>query len=677
MATVSAAPRTTTFTTVSTTAGPFNITFRLFDTDSLDVYLNGVRTTGFTVAATFANGFTDSATLTLTTAVVSGTQIIIDGALTPRRAADYLPGDAALVSKLNIELPRIWSTLSEIKRDSERSVRSLTAASDPFVPVAGATVIYDGTNFVPGPTATAIADAQENAEIAAASAALILAEMTTVLAFGAVGDGVTNDTAAFTAAAAANRYVRVPYRPLGYNVANTVNGGSAVFIFEGAFITTQLVGTATRDNLRYVCINNGQITAERLRIEPPPRTLTGANEGEKRGLFIRQIEPNLAATPGDGNYFLNQITATWDGARTGTGIEGGPTSATLNAFHVGIGVGGPSYSLASVAAIGAGVTQTVDDSSAGDKVGINCGVATFGDSPGKIYGTSSSFTIGNNGYTPQAIGNEVDVFIQAGGETPYGLGFNAWSGGTLAATQQYAAYAISRSGDGSAVPWNTGILLYSAGGALGQGISTTGSLIGADASATLANIINLPFVTVTGFIINSPNAKLLGNGELQVSGGVTITGSAAGVNFTAGADAKVNGATATTNTLKDYEEGDWNPTFTGGGTPLAVPYVVRVGKYTRVGNMVTAWGKIALSSLGGLTGTLTIGGLPFNVVGNVDPAVSIGQVTNFSLGSDRVIRGWVLNGASTINLTTETALLTVAQFTANGVISFRVTYPVA
>ena len=125
MATVPAGSRSTAFTTVSTTAGPFNVGFRLFDTDSLDVYLNGVRTTAFTISATFANGYTDSATLTLVAAVASGTQVIIDGALTPGRDADYLPGDPALTAKLNIEQARIWSALAEVKRDSERSVRGL------------------------------------------------------------------------------------------------------------------------------------------------------------------------------------------------------------------------------------------------------------------------------------------------------------------------------------------------------------------------------------------------------------------------------------------------------------------------------------------------------------------------------------------------------------------------
>jgi hypothetical protein len=125
MATVAPGTRSTVFTTVSTTAGPFNIGFRLFDPDSLDVYLNGVRTTGFTISATFEDGYTDSATLTLAAAVASGTQVIIDGALTPRRDADYLPGDAALTANLNIELPRIWSALAEVKRDSERAVRGL------------------------------------------------------------------------------------------------------------------------------------------------------------------------------------------------------------------------------------------------------------------------------------------------------------------------------------------------------------------------------------------------------------------------------------------------------------------------------------------------------------------------------------------------------------------------
>jgi len=190
MATVSSAPRTLTFTTVSTTAGPFNITFRLFDTDSLDVYLNGTRTTAFTVAATFSNGYTDSATLTLTTAVASGTQITIDGALTPRREADYLPGDPALTAKLNIELPRLWSALAEVKRDSERSVRGLGQELNPLSPQEGRTIVFDAfgqpTN---GPSAAEISSANANGSVNSgfwiASVAVLLADTTYSYSAGA------------------------------------------------------------------------------------------------------------------------------------------------------------------------------------------------------------------------------------------------------------------------------------------------------------------------------------------------------------------------------------------------------------------------------------------------------------------------------------------------------------
>lgn len=68
------------------------------------------------------------------------------------------------------------------------------------------------------------------------------------------------------------------------------------------------------------------------------------------------------------------------------------------------------------------------------------------------------------------------------------------------------------------------------------------------------------------------------------------------------------------NTLDDYEEGVWTPSFT-----LAVPgtssftYSVQAGRYTKVGNMVTAWGHIATSaaSAGTGSGILAASGLPF------------------------------------------------------------------
>lgn len=78
---------------------------------------------------------------------------------------------------------------------------------------------------------------------------------------------------------------------------------------------------------------------------------------------------------------------------------------------------------------------------------------------------------------------------------------------------------------------------------------------------------------------------------------------------------------ADANTLDDYEEGTWTPTltFTTPGN-LSVVYSVRVGTYTKIGNMVTLTWGIATTTWTHTTasGNVTLTGAPFTAatVGN-------------------------------------------------------------
>jgi hypothetical protein len=71
--------------------------------------------------------------------------------------------------------------------------------------------------------------------------------------------------------------------------------------------------------------------------------------------------------------------------------------------------------------------------------------------------------------------------------------------------------------------------------------------------------------------------------------------------------------TASANTLDDYEEGTWTLGIEFGGASAGVTYTQTEGKYTKIGNQVTATGFLVLSSKGSSTGTATITGLPFAV----------------------------------------------------------------
>jgi hypothetical protein len=90
-------------------------------------------------------------------------------------------------------------------------------------------------------------------------------------------------------------------------------------------------------------------------------------------------------------------------------------------------------------------------------------------------------------------------------------------------------------------------------------------------------------------------------------GNATPSTSGAGITFPA-----TQSASTDANTLDDYEEGSWTPTFEGGTTNPTLTYAAQVARYTKIGNVVTVNGRIrvgAISSAG--SGTCFIAGLPF------------------------------------------------------------------
>jgi hypothetical protein len=73
-----------------------------------------------------------------------------------------------------------------------------------------------------------------------------------------------------------------------------------------------------------------------------------------------------------------------------------------------------------------------------------------------------------------------------------------------------------------------------------------------------------------------------------------------------------NGDTAAANALDDYEEGTWTPVFTM-GTSGTITMDTVLGRYTKIGNLVTCTGFANVASSSLPVGELRIGGLPFVV----------------------------------------------------------------
>ena len=86
-----------------------------------------------------------------------------------------------------------------------------------------------------------------------------------------------------------------------------------------------------------------------------------------------------------------------------------------------------------------------------------------------------------------------------------------------------------------------------------------------------------------------------------------VPNSGTGITFPA-----TQSASSDANTLDDYEEGSWTPTFEGGTTNPTIAYGVQVARYTKIGNLVSVNGRIRISTISVAgSGTCFIAGLPF------------------------------------------------------------------
>ena len=166
MVTVPSTPRINTIDLASASAGPFEIGFRLFEEDAVEVYVNGDPVvSGFTIATNFVDGYDDDATITFDAALEIGDQIKMIGNMVPVRGADYGPTEKKLTEKLNLELGRLTSQVSETRKIAMQGLRTFSDQV-PFVPEDGKPPVYDQAlgRFKNGPSTTEISSAQGYAE---------------------------------------------------------------------------------------------------------------------------------------------------------------------------------------------------------------------------------------------------------------------------------------------------------------------------------------------------------------------------------------------------------------------------------------------------------------------------------------------------------------------------------
>jgi len=137
-------------------------------------------------------------------------------------------------------------------------------------------------------------------------------------------------------------------------------------------------------------------------------------------------------------------------------------------------------------------------------------------------------------------------------------------------------------------------------------------------------------------------------------GGTTPSASGAGISFPAAQSASTD-----LNTLDDYEEGTWTPNQGSGLTVVGA--FSSIGRYTKIGNMVTVWGQvtgatsIAVSAIG-----IICTNLPFALQTDLGAQgiatgfwTSMNSATHISPGATTTVyAAQAISGSATIGFTT-------------------------
>lgn len=179
-----------------------------------------------------------------------------------------------------------------------------------------------------------------------------------------------------------------------------------------------------------------------------------------------------------------------------------------------------------------------------------------------------------------------------------------------------------------------------------QSNATTGVLQVAGPAAAATRTMTVPDANFTVARTDAANSF---TGDQTLSTGNLIQGTAAkGVNFTANTGA----AGKTSQLLNWYEEGTWTPTVAGSTSAGTATYTFQLGRYTRIGRLVTIDSLIVYSGHTG-TGNLTITGIPFSAASSNGSVMGVacidltftGQVVAFTQSSTIELWGLVSGGA--------------------------------
>jgi hypothetical protein len=145
---------------------------------------------------------------------------------------------------------------------------------------------------------------------------------------------------------------------------------------------------------------------------------------------------------------------------------------------------------------------------------------------------------------------------------------------------------------------------------------------------------------------------------VQFNYGISVGGTAPSTDGTGIKFPATQISASDANTLDDYEEGTWTPALGGSASnPTGVTYGTAVGKYTKVGNLVTVFLYMTFTTYTGGSGNILVTALPF--------AAFNGVAGGYNNGSTQISQVTIPSGYSWVSLRTGPAL-TYLDLQTNG-----------
>jgi hypothetical protein len=248
----------------------FAFPFPIFADEDVEVHLGAARqVTGYGVSGA---GVTAGGTVTFDTPPEAGLRITLRRRLPVERLTDFLESGRLPALALNEEFDYLTACLQQVSEDGAQALRygptDLPAST--LLPDrdqrTNRVLAFDGSG---NPTVAPIVDAEEVSSFLVPGAGAVrrpvrdrLAEIVSVRDFGAVGDGIADDTVAFQAALGASAAVFVP--------VGTWRIGGTLTLRHGARLHGAGQGSvlrATGDGFDLVEMTEGYASLENLRLE--------------------------------------------------------------------------------------------------------------------------------------------------------------------------------------------------------------------------------------------------------------------------------------------------------------------------------------------------------------------------------------------------------------------------